>query len=149
MNHLKYLKLTTDDYILTPFPCYILSNTVLNLFHERNIPISKLIFTINNSPPASYTNLRLLDNLQELKIYFSVQNNGSNLERLIYYMTSLRNVNITFIEFIERNKIRSETIFNSNMRKSYFYKNIIESIDESIMVIPIDYNSIRNTFNFE
>lgn len=143
MNELNILQLTTRNLLISPFPCYVMSDIILNLIYQKNFPITKLTFTVDHNPSVTYSNLRYLKNLCELTIYYNIQNCNANLERLIYHSASLKNVSTTFIEFIESNKFFSRTTLNICERKSYYYRNIIESMDNYLAVIPLDYDRIR------
>lgn len=148
MNQLDRLHLITSDYFITPHACYTMSDITMNLHHFRNLSITKLAFTVDITPDVIYSNLRYLKNLRELVIYYSIRGGGENLEKLIYYSASLLNVDTTFIEFTEKYAIRNIIDFEILERKSYFYKNVIESMDNYINVIPLDYTSLRRELNF-
>lgn len=146
-TQMKYLKLTTNNYLIAPATSNIMSHIIKHLITHRNLQIERLTFTLDTSPLISYSNLRFLKQLKHLTIYYTVQNNGVSLEKLIYYAASLRWINVTFVEFVEKYRIFNESVLQATERKSYYYKNIIESMDNFINVITIDYDQFRRQTN--
>lgn len=149
IDQIKCLKLVTNNAIIAPFPSFVMSDLALNLIYFRNLSIKKLTFTIDHNPRVSYSTLKYLKHLEELNIYYSIQNCNANLERLIYHAASLKRVKTTFIEYIEHNKFFNLTNFKSCERKSQYYKSVIESMDNYMKVIATDYGKLRNQLTFK
>lgn len=148
LTQLKYLKLITGSFLIAPGASHVMSYVINHMITHRNMNIERLVFTLDPNPIIRYSNLRFLKYLRNLTILYTVQNNGVSLEKLIYYAASLRQVNVTFIEFIEKYRIFNESILQANERRSYYYKNIIESMDNYMSVITINYDLLRHQFNF-
>lgn len=95
--NLKYLNLTTNNQLIAPYACHVMSDIIANLVAHRNLNIEKLVFTADINPHVALSNLRFLKHFKSMTIYYTVQNNGVNLERLIYCAASMKNVDVTFI----------------------------------------------------
>lgn len=68
-----------------------------------------------------------------------------NIGKLINIAEQLINVKTIFIEYVEKYKIRDEDDLDLSEKLSYYYKNIIESRNNFLEVIPINYKTYRET----
>lgn len=142
-NNITYLKLTAENFLISPYPIIIANNFINGITPENKSELKRFCFTLDQNRNIMYQNLRYLRNLRKLTIYYSVQLRGLNLDRVINIAGSLGQVDVIFIEYLEKYKIYNEQIFQNICRKSYFYKNVIESMDKFIEVKALDYTSIR------
>lgn len=150
-QYLKKLRLSTNNHTFAPHPCIVMNNilSLLPAYHEK-MYIKDLIFTLDQDCRVCYSNLKYLKFLKNLTIFYTVQGNGINLEKVIHVCAELEHVTIKFVEFIEKYRILSKENLENIERKSYFYKNIIESMN-NIAIEPIDYIKYKqdNVFTFE
>lgn len=141
-KNLRYLKLTTDNLLISSYPTFIASD-VINRLHEYRLNIERLIFTLDQMSRIKYENLKYLKDLRQLKIYYSVANKPFNLASIIHVVSSLRNVETTFVEYLETDKAISDEILETYEERSYYYKNVIESQDKYLGVCTVDYKVLR------
>lgn len=145
-KNLKYLKLTTDNYIISAYPIFVASD-VINQLDEYKLNLTRLTFTLDQTMRIKYENLKHLKELRRLTIYYSVATNSINIGNIIKIVSSLKNVEATFIEYLETSKPLSNEIIKNYEEKSYYFKNVIESQDKYIEVSTIDYSTLRENRN--
>lgn len=133
-NNLRYLRLTTDNFMISSYPIFIASD-VINRLQEYKLKLERLTFTLDQMTRIKYENIKYLKELHELNIYYSVANKPFNLVAIINVASSLKNVETTFIEYLETDKIISDEILATYEERSYYYKNVIESQDKYIPFI--------------
>lgn len=142
-TNLTYLKLTAENFLISPYPIIIANNFINGLTTNSQSSLKRFCFTLDQNRNIMYQNIRYLKNLRKLEIYYSVQLRGLNLDRIINIAGSLNEVEVIFIEYIEKYKLYNENIFQSICRKSYFYKSYIESMDKYMEVRALDYTNLR------
>lgn len=148
-TNLSHLKLASENYLVSPYPIVVANNFINGLTPDNTLNLKRFCFTMDQNWNIRYHNIKLLRNLTKLEIYYSVQHRGLNLDRLISIAGSLGSrIEVTFIEFIERYKIFNHDVFESTRRKSYFYRNIIESMDKYMEIKPINYQTLRGELDF-
>lgn len=139
---LEYLKITSDNYSITPEPTFVASDVISQLdTHELNLKY--LSFTVDTCCRVKYEHLVHLKKLEKLVIYYSVQNQTLNLEKLINIVESMENVEAIFIEFVDKCRLFNRAMFETTERKSYFFRNIIQSTNRYIEVREINFNELR------
>lgn len=139
---LEHLKVTSEQYMMTPHPVIIMSD-IINQLDKVELNLKYLSFTVDTCCLVKYDNLSYLTKLNKLEIYYSVQTQTLNLEKLIYITAKLEKVQTTFIEYFDKNQIFNRAMFDATERKSYYYKNIMESMDKHIEVRAINYDELR------
>lgn len=144
--NLKYLKLTTDNYMISAYPIFVASD-VINRLDCFKLNLIRFTFTLDQAMRIKYENLKYLKELRELKIYYSVATSTMNIANIIKIVTSLKDVETMFIEYLETSKPISDEIIEMYEERSYYFKNVIESQDKYIAVTTIDYNSLRENRN--
>lgn len=145
-TNLTYLKLTAENCLVSPYPIMVATNFINNILPRNRSNLTRLCFTLDQNRNASYQNLKLLRNLNKLEVYYSAQIKGLNLDKLINIASSLIGVETTFIEYLEKYKIFNNQTLEDATRKSYFYKNVIES--KRMIVKSLDYTQVRRELQF-
>lgn len=140
---LTHVRITSDNYIVNPYPIYITSDIISQLDNFRNLNWEYFSFTIDANIFVRYECLRYLKKLRKLDIYFCVQERTTNLEKLIYLVGSMKYVETTFIEYFNDTLITNREQFEACERKSYCYRSIILSLDKYIEIKSLNYDMIR------
>lgn len=149
-SNLLYLKLVSQNHLTAPFPSYAMRDFISQLPYNRNLTIDRLSYSINSDPNIIlFCNLRYLKHLRDMTVYFSVQSSCDNLERLIYYAATLRRVNVKFIEFVEKFRILNRNILDTMQRESNYFKNVVESMDNFMTIVPVNFDTLRSELNFD
>lgn len=139
---LEHLKLTSENYMMTPHPIVIMSDVISQLDHYE-LNLKYLAFTVDTCCKVRYELLRCLKKLEKLEIYYSVQGQTLNIQKLINITSSMKNVETTFIEYFDKNQVFSRAMFDASEGKSHYFKNMIESMDKYMEVRSVDYEQLR------
>lgn len=139
---LEYLKITSDNYGITPEPIFVASDIISQL-NAYELNLKYFSFTVDTCCKVKYEYLVHLKKLQKLVIYYSVQNQTLNLAKLINVVEKMENVETIFIEFVDKCRLFNRAMFEATERKSYYFKNIIKSTSRYIEVREINFDELR------
>lgn len=140
-TNLKKLKLTSCDYVKYPHPIIIMGD-IIGYLSTNSLNIENLKFTLDQNTKILYKNLKHLKELKSITIYYNVQENNHNLEKVIRIVQNLTTVEVTFIEYVcnfYTNNCTSKMI-KKFQEASAYYVDAIESSDKYMSVFPVTYN---------
>lgn len=97
---LKKLSITSSNFANYPCPIIIISDLIAQLPSIKPLKIETLRLTLDQHCRVKYENLKLLKNLKNLKILYNVQEDVSFVRNALNDVSQLKNVNITFQEYL-------------------------------------------------
>lgn len=144
-NELKNLTLISNDFSFNPHATIIMSEIICSLTSTNSLNVEKLKFTLDQSCKIKYKNLMLLKYLKKLYIYYNVQNETSNLDRLIGVILSIGKIQVTFREYMIPFPSHSGNVdyLMSNFKyRSEICANKINLLGKNVEVYPLKYKNI-------
>lgn len=142
-TYLTVLKLTSDNYVLAPQAIMVASDVITRLPYGKQLVLREFTFTVDLACRIPYENLIKLPMLEKLTLYYSVQERTHNIDKLIELATQWTHLEITFIEYFDKNRVLGRERFEILKRKSFYYKTIIETTGPHVRGKPMDFDLLR------
>lgn len=141
-KQLKNLTVISKDYSTNPHAIIIMSEIISRLKRTDEWNVEILKFTLDQSCKIKYKNLMLLTKIRKMCVYYNVQNDIRNLDTLIDAILSMRNIHVTFKEYMTPFQSCSgdvDYLMRNFKCLSKCYANNLKMLGTKVTVLPLKY----------
>lgn len=147
-RNLEHLKITCDNYIRFP-SCFRLIENILNLAKLQEMPLKRLIITLDPKVSVKYENIIFMKQLKELIICYSVRSTTFHLYKLAKFARAMPATRVKVVEFLNIPFHRSATEPNSSASISMRFRRTFNVLKEmyslrNFDIAPIHYEQWTN-----